>query len=133
MTDRVVCDASVIVAALLDSGPDGQWAVGRLTGVDLHAPTLVHYECANVIRRLELAGTVGADQAALAYADLLDLNVTLWPYEVLGGRIWQLRQNLTSYDAAYVALAETLTATLVTLDQRIARSPGIECAIAGPT
>ncbi|MBB5164518.1 type II toxin-antitoxin system VapC family toxin [Mycobacterium sp. AZCC_0083] len=133
MTDRVVCDASVIVAALLDSGPDGQWAVGRLTDVDLHAPTLVHYECANVIRRLELAGTVGADQAALAYADLLDLNVTLWPYEVLGARIWQLRQNLTSYDAAYVALAETLSATLVTLDQRIARSPGIECAIAGPT
>ncbi|MCU1694412.1 MAG: PilT protein [Mycobacterium sp.] len=133
MTDRVVCDASVIVAALLDSGPDGQWAVGRLTGVDLHAPTVVHYECANVIRRLELAGNVGADQAALAYVDLLDLNVTVWPYEVLGARIWQLRQNLTSYDAAYVALAETLSATLVTLDQRIARSPGIECAIAGPT
>jgi predicted nucleic acid-binding protein len=133
MTDRVVCDPSVIVAALLDSGPDGQWAVSRLTGVDLHAPTLVHYECTNVIRRLELAGTVGADQAALAYADLLDLNVTVWPYEVLGGRIWRLRQNLTSYDAAYVALAETLSATLATLDRRIARSPGIECAIASPT
>jgi len=133
MTDRVVCDASAIVAALLDSGPDGQWAVSRLTGVDLHAPSLMHYECANVIRRLELAGTVGADQAVLAYADLLDLNVTLWPYEVLGARIWQLRPNLTSYDAAYVALAETLSATLVTLDQRIARSPGVECAIASRT
>jgi predicted nucleic acid-binding protein len=132
MTDRVVCDASVIVAALLDSGPDGQWAVARLTGVDLHAPSLMHYECANVIRRLELGDTVGADQAALAYADLLDLNVTVWPYEVLGGRIWQLRQNLTSYAAAYVALAEALSATLITLDRRIARSPGVECAIASP-
>jgi predicted nucleic acid-binding protein len=133
MTDQVVCDASAVVAALLDSGPDGQWAMTRLTGVDLHAPSLMHYECANVIRRLELAGTVGADQAALAYADLLDLNVTVWPYEVLGARIWQLRQNLTSHDAAYVALAETLSATLITLDQRIARSPGIKYAIAGPT
>ncbi|MDT5066996.1 MAG: hypothetical protein QOK02_3151 [Mycobacterium sp.] len=133
MTDRVVCDASVIVAALLDSGSDGQWATTRLTGVDLHAPSLMHYECSNVIRRLELAGTVSADQAALAYADLLDLDVTPWPYEVVGGRIWQLRQNLSSYDAAYVGLAETLSATLVTLDRRIARSPGIECAIAGRT
>jgi predicted nucleic acid-binding protein len=132
MTDRVVCDASAIVAALLDSGPDGQWAVTRLTGVDLHAPTLVHYECANVIRRLELKGTVGADQAALAYTDLLDLNITLWPYDVLGGRIWQLRQNLASYDAAYVALAETLSATLVTLDRRIARSPVVECTVTCP-
>lgn len=132
MTDRVVCDASVIVAALLDSGPDGQWAAGRLTGVDLHAPSLMHYECANVIRRLELSGSVGADQAAMAYADLLDLNVTVWPYEVLGGRTWQLRQNLTSYDAAYVALAETLTATLITMDRRIARSPAVKCTVACP-
>jgi predicted nucleic acid-binding protein len=133
MTDRVVCDASVIVAALLDSGPDGQWAVARLTGVDVHAPSLLHYECANVIRRLELCGTVGADQAALAYANLLELNITMWPYEVLGGRVWQLRRNLTSYAAAYVALAETLSATFITLDRRIARHPGVECAIASPT
>jgi predicted nucleic acid-binding protein len=132
MTDRVVCDASAIVAALLDSGPDGQWAVTRLTGVDLHAPTLVHYDCANVIRRLELKGTVGADQATLAYTDLLDLNITLWPYDVLGGRIWQLHQNLTSYDAAYVALADTLSATLVTLNRRIARSPVVECTVTCP-
>jgi predicted nucleic acid-binding protein len=130
MTDRVVCDASVIVAALLDSGPDGQWAGSRLTDVDLHAPSLMHYESANVIRRLELAGTVGSDQAALAYADLLALNVTVWPYEVLGERVWQLRQILTSYDAAYVALAETLSATLITLDRRIARNPAVECAVA---
>jgi predicted nucleic acid-binding protein len=60
------------------------------------------------------------------------LNVTVWPYEVLGGRIWQLRQNLTSYDASYVALAETLSATLITLDRRLARSPGVECAIVSP-
>jgi predicted nucleic acid-binding protein len=132
MTDRVVCDASVVVAALLDSGADGHWAVARLTGVDLHAPSSMHYDCANVIRRLELGATVSADQAALAHADLLDLNITVWPYEVLGGRIWQLRQNLTSYDASYVALAETLSATLITLDRRIARSPGVECAIVSP-
>lgn len=132
MTDRVVCDASAVVAALLDSGADGKWAVAQLSGADLHAPTLLHYECANIIRRLELNGTVGADQAALAHADLLDLNVAMWPYEVLSGRVWQLRQYLSSYDAAYVALAEALSATLITLDRRIARSPGVECSIASP-
>ena len=91
----------MIVAALLDSGPDGQWALARLTGVDLHTPSFMHYQCANVIRRLELGGTVGADQAALAYVDLLDLNVAVWPYAVVGERVWQLRQNLTSSEAAY--------------------------------
>jgi predicted nucleic acid-binding protein len=132
MTDRVVCDASVVVAALLDAGPDGQWASERMSGVDLHAPTLLHYECANTIRRLELSGAVGSDQAALAHADLLDLSIEVWPYEGVAERVWQLRYNLTGYDAAYVALAETLSATFVTLDQRIARSPAAKCTIASP-
>jgi predicted nucleic acid-binding protein len=132
VTDRVVCDASVVVAALLDSGPDGQWANGRMSGVDLHAPTLLHYECANTIRRLELSGAVGAEHAALAYADLLDFSIEVWPYEVVAERVWQLRHNLTSYDASYVALAETLSATFVTLDQRIARSPAVKCTVACP-
>lgn len=129
MTTRVVCDASVVIAALLDSGPDGQWATGQLSGCELFAPDLLPYEGANVLRRLESSKAISHDQAALAYADLLELHVELWPSEPLAARVWALRHNLTSYDAAYVALAETLSSPLLTLDRRIARSPGPECVI----
>ncbi|BBZ42158.1 type II toxin-antitoxin system VapC family toxin [Mycobacterium conspicuum] len=129
MTVRVVCDASAVVALLLDSGPDGQWATDRLRGSELFAPALLPYECANIIRRHELAGLVSADQAAQSHADLLDLAVDLWPYELLSSRVWQLRANLSSYDASYVALAEAIGADLITLDRRILRAPGIECSV----
>lgn len=132
MTARVVCDASAVAAALLDSGADGRWAAAQLTGADLCAPTLLHYECGNVLRRCELNGSVSADQAAQAYADLRDLDVELWPHEAVADRAWQLRANLSGYDAAYVALAELLAAPLVTLDRRIQRAPGPRCVIVVP-
>ena len=132
MSGRVVCDASAVVAVLLDSGSDGQWATARLTDADLFAPTLLPYQCTNVIRRAELSGAISADQAAQAHADLLDLAVDLWPYDVLATRTWELRANLSGYDAAYVALAEILAAPLVTLDQRIQRAPGITCSVSVP-
>jgi predicted nucleic acid-binding protein len=129
---RVVCDASAIVALLLDAGPDGRWATDALTGTELAAPTSMKFEAANIIRRNELAGRVSADQAAQAHADMLDLDVEEWPYELLGPRIWQLRANLSTYDAGYVALAEYTGATLVTLDRRISRAPDLRCTIATP-
>ncbi|ORW18380.1 type II toxin-antitoxin system VapC family toxin [Mycobacterium palustre] len=132
MTDRVVCDASAVLAVLLDAGSDGQWATAQLKDADLFAPALLPYECANVIRRAELSGAIGADQAAQAHADMIDLAVELWPYEVLGARAWELRANLPCYDAAYVALAETLAIPLVTLDRNILRAPGVACAVAVP-
>lgn len=132
VTDRIVCDASAVVAALLDSGSNGQWAASQMADVDLYAPTPLPYECANIIRRQELGRTISADQAAQAHVDLLDLAVDLWPYEVLSTRTWALRTNLSSYDAAYIALAEILAAPLVTLDQRIRRAPGITCVVSVP-
>ena len=132
MNERIVCDASAVLAVLLDSGRDGQWATARLADADLFAPTLLPYECSNVIRRAELSGAISADQAAQAHADLLDLAVDLWPYDVLATRAWELRANLSSYDAAYVALAERLGGRLVTLDQRILRAPGITCSVSIP-
>jgi predicted nucleic acid-binding protein len=129
VTGRLVCDASAVVSALLDSGEAGTWVAERLAGAELFAPALMPFECSNIIRRHELGGLVSADQAVQAHADLLDLPVDLWPYELLAERIWQLRANLTSYDAAYVALAETLGLVLVTLDQRIQRAPGITCTV----
>jgi len=133
VSTRVVCDASALVALLLDGGPDGRWVTRTLTGADLAAPSLVMFECANVIRRHQLAGLVGADQAEQAHADLLDLPIEEWPYPVLAARAWELRTNLSSYDASYVAVAEFLGATLVTLDRRIARAPDLRCSVATPT
>lgn len=132
MRPRVVCDASAVVAVLLDAGPDGRWATGALTGADLAAPSLLLFEAANIIRRHELAALITADQAAQAHADLLDLTVEQWPYDLLTPRVWQLRKNLTSYDASYVALAELLGTAVVTLDRRLGRVPGLRCTVATP-
>lgn len=132
MTPLVVCDASAVVAILVDSGPDGRWATDALTNADLAAPSLLPFEAANIIRRLELAGTISSDQAVQAHSDLVDLAIEHWPYELLAPRVWELRHNLTSYDASYVALAELLQATLVTLDLRIGRAPDVRCTVATP-
>jgi len=83
-------------------------------------------------RRHELAGLISADQAAQAHADLLDLAIELWPYGLLAPRAWELRDNLSTYDASYVALAEVLGTGLVTPDRPIARAPGVRCAVATP-
>lgn len=132
MSERVVCDSSSLVAVLLDSGSDGEWARQQLAGSDLAAPSLLLYETANIIRRHELAGLIGSDQARQAHGDLLDLPVEQWPYETVAGRAWELRSSLTSYDAGYVALAELIDATLVTLDRRIRRASGLRCEVATP-
>jgi predicted nucleic acid-binding protein len=128
----VVCDASCLVALLLDGGRDGEWATQALRGADLLAPSIVGFEAANIIRRHDLAGVVSADQAAQAHADLLDLPIEQWPYELLAPRAWELRHNLSVYDASYVALAELTRATLVTLDRRIGGAPGLRCEVATP-
>lgn len=131
-TPRLVCDASAVVTALLDSGAGGAWLAGRLAAAELCAPEVLPFECANVIRRHELSGLIGPRIAAQAHSDLLDLPVELFRYELLAQRVWQLRHNLTNYDAAYVALAEALDAPLVTLDRRLAQAPGIGCRVETP-
>jgi predicted nucleic acid-binding protein len=128
----VVADASALVARLLDAGPDGRSATDALVGGAIAAPALLRFEAANVIRRQELADIVSADQAAQAHADLLDLEIEEWPYEVFAARVWELRRNLSSHDASYVAVAEHLGAALVTLDGRIARAPDLRCAVLTP-
>jgi predicted nucleic acid-binding protein len=128
----VVCDSSALAALLLDSGTDGQWVCAFLGDAELGAPTLLGYETANIIRRHELAGLISPDQAAQAHADLLDLAIEHWPHELLARRAWELRQNLSLYDASYVALAELTGAPLATLDRRIRRAPGLRCTVATP-
>ncbi len=128
----VVVDASALVAALVDTGPDGRWAEQLLTA-DLAAPHLLPVEVASVLRRAAAAREISDDVASLAHADLLDLRVELYPYEPVAARIWELRANLTAYDAWYVALAERIEAPLATLDQRLLDAPGPRCRFATPS
>jgi predicted nucleic acid-binding protein len=132
VSSSFVCDASAVAALLLDSGPDGQWVTQTVESGEIAAPALVTYETANVIRKHELAGQISPDQSAQAHADLLDLAIELWPYDLLATRAWELRMNLSSYDATYVALAEITDLTLVTLDKRLAKAPGTKCRISTP-
>lgn len=123
----IVVDASVVVAALVDSGSDGQWAESMLLSGPLVAPHLMPVEVANVLRRAVLAGKVSDDVASLAHDDLSALAVTYVPYAAVGHRVWELRGNLTSYDACYVAVAEALAIPLATLDRRLAAAPNARC------
>lgn len=127
-----VVDASVLVAALLDAGPDGSWAERQLASFDLAAPHLVLAEVSNVIRRAVLAGDVGRAEGALAHADLVDLDLSLFPFEPFASRIWELHKTVTAYDAWYVALAERLDCALLTLDARLARASGVRCRTSLP-
>lgn len=128
----LVCDSSALVALLADAGPEGEWVADTVASSELAAPSLVTFEVSNILRRHELAGLLSADLAAQAHADLLALPIDLWPYEILAGRAWELRHNLSAYDASYVALAETLGVPLITLDRRLAGAPGLLCEISVP-
>lgn len=128
----VVVDASAVVTALVDDGPEGRWAASVLGSEPLAAPHLMPVEAANILRRAARAGDVSEDVASLAHRDLVDLRVELFPYEPLAGRVWELRGTLTAYDAWYVALAEEIDAPVVTLDLRLARAAGPRCAFLTP-
>jgi predicted nucleic acid-binding protein len=130
---KLVIDASVLVAALVDGGSDGDWDAAVLADQELVAPHLMPIEGANILRRAALAGDITHDVASLAHADLLDLRVELWPYALLAERCWELRDNVTIHDASYVALAELLDAPLATLDQRLAGAPGPRCRVTTPS
>lgn len=129
----VVVDASVLVAALVDSERRGAWAESMLSGSPVAGPELVLVETSNILRRLERVGEISRLEATSAYRDLLQLDLTSFPYTPFAVRIWELRNNLTSYDAWYVALAEALDCPLVTLDAKLGRAHGPICEIIVPS
>jgi predicted nucleic acid-binding protein len=106
------------------------FAAGRDVGrrladvTTIHVPHLFSVEVAQALRRLTRAGVTSADRAAEALLDVAQLDAVRHEHEPFLARMWQLRENLTAYDAAYVPLAETLDAPLVTLDSRLASAPG---------
>ena len=121
----IVLDASAVVAWLLRT-PAGQRVEQRIYARNdtLHTVHLLDVEFAQVLRRLVREGTLARKRAEEAMEDLIAVRVTRYAPVVLLDRIWQLRQNLSAYDAAYVGLAEELKAPLITRDQKIAAAPG---------
>ena len=121
----IVVDASVVLDLIL--AQSAAEAIGRRLFAPtetLHAPELLDLEVLQVLRRHWRAGSLSASRGEIAVADLDDLPVVRHPHGELVERIWQLRADVTAYDAAYLALAEALDAPLVTQDARLARAPG---------
>lgn len=126
----IVVDASVLANAIADDGEDGALARSVLAGEhDVCAPDLLDVETVAVLRRRWLGKTLTAQRFAAAVDDLIDLPVDRYPTLPLMRRAYELRGNVTAYDAAYVALAETLGCRLVTGDVRLSRASGIACDI----
>jgi len=123
----IVVDASVLAPALADDGGDGDRARSRLRGERLVAPALVDLEILSVVRRAARSGQLTERRARLALDDLAALPLRRAPHLPLVARVWELRHNLTPYDAAYVALAEVIGAALLTADASLSRAPGIGC------
>ena len=126
----IVVDASVLANALGDDGTDGRTARSRLTtGDDLVAPDLVDVETVAVLRKRWIPGDISRDRFSVAIDDLEDLDLVRYPSLPLMRRAFELRDNVTAYDAVYVALAERLDCPLVTADQRLAAAPSITCLV----
>ena len=121
----IVLDASAAIAVLLNLGASAPRIRERmdLAGDDIHVPHLFEIEVAGVLRRYVLNGSFSLARASLALNRLSTMRVSRYPHTALLPRIWELRDNVSAHDAAYIALAETLGATLVTLDARLARAP----------
>jgi len=126
----VVPDASVIVDYLLGTRPAAEQIARRLAAErELHAPHVLDLEVTQVLRRLAFRGPGEHSDAEAALSELTLLRLTRYPHGLLLDRIWELRDNLTAYDGAYVALTEMLGATLLTSDAGLAGAPGVRCKI----
>ena len=120
-----VIDASALVPFLINGeslGPAD--AGGRLL-----APTMLPYEVTNIIRRTALRENIAPAAQREAFDDLHGMAIEMWPWPAVSERVWELRHNLTAYDASYVAVSELADAVLITKDRKLAAAPGIRCAV----
>jgi len=125
----IVVDAGVLLVALVDDGAHGEVARARLRAHRIAAPALIDLEVLSALRGLTRSGQVLPRRADLSIEDLVTLPMTRAPHDPLLGRCWELRDNLTPYDASYVALAEALGAVLLTGDRRLANATGPRCDV----
>lgn len=121
----IVVDASVALEALLHSGE----ARRRLGSEMLAAPHVVDWEICHSLRRMSRLGLITVSQAERVLSRWVKLELQRFGVVALLGRIWELRDDLSSYDASYAALAEVLDCTLVTTDGHLARAPGLRCPV----
>ena len=126
----IVLDASAVIELLLGTRAGGR-VVRRIaaSGESLHAPHLIDLEVAQALRRYAQSGQMSEGRAVEALDDLADLDLNRYPHDVFMSRIWALRRNATAYDAAYLALAESLPAPLLTTDTRLAKVPGVHARV----
>lgn len=121
----LVVDTSAVLTALA-ADPPAPGLVDRLeNGGELGAPHLVDLELLSALRRRVSLGELSIDRATDIRSDFAELALTRYPHEPLNDRIWELRENLTAYDASFVALAEILGAPLITCDAALASAPGV--------
>ena len=126
----IVLDASTVLEVLLRSQA-GLKIEKRIFSPpeSLFAPHLLDLEVVQVLRRYCASGEIDSERGNEAIEDLKDLPIKRYPHEIFLHRIWELRHNMTAYDAAYVALAETLPAPLLTRDAHLASAPGHDAVI----
>lgn len=121
----IVLDASTAVELVLQTSAAATIETRLFAeGETLHAPHLLDLEVAQVVRRYFLTGELSAERGRAALTDLAELPISRYPHDLFLPRIWELRRNVTAYDAVYVALAEALAAPLLTRDGRLATSSG---------
>jgi predicted nucleic acid-binding protein len=120
----LVVDSSAVLDALAARDPAPGLVERLAEDGDLHAPHLIDTEILHALRRLLRRRQITAERAYDARTDFADLTLVRYPHEPLNDRVWELRENLTAYDATFVALAEALDAPLITCDARLAAAPG---------
>lgn len=122
-------DTSAALDALAGGNADPALIERMGSDGDLHAPHLIDVELLHALRRLLVAGEIEVGRADILREDFAELAVTRYPHRPLSDRIWELRQSITAYDAAFIALAEALTAPLITCDARLGRSGGHQARV----
>jgi predicted nucleic acid-binding protein len=123
----IAIDANAVVALLVDDAELGMSSRRAYAQHDLTAPDLLSYEVTSVLRKLCQLNAITGRVAEHALRDLNLLRVDTVPYGDIAQRMWELRDNLSVYDAAYVAVAELFDVELLTFDQRVRRAPGPRC------
>jgi predicted nucleic acid-binding protein len=125
----LVVDTSAVLEALAARDP-APGLIERLAGDgDLHAPHLIDTELLHALRRMGIKREISEERAADARGDFAELALVRYPHQPLNDRVWELRHNLTAYDATFIALAEVLAAPLITCDARLASAPGHKARI----
>jgi predicted nucleic acid-binding protein len=125
----IVVDTSAVVAALLADPPDARLGERMTSGGSLHAPHLIDVEFIAAVRRMAARRLLSNERAEDARRDYADLTIVRYPHVALADRMWSLREKVSAYDGAFVALAEILDVPLITADRRLGRASGHDARV----